>query len=351
MNITRYIFFVFCLAFAKHVLASDVFFERKIDLGNSQTTSQSSNNGADNQAVAEYENGNYVEAAKDFREMAEQGDVLAQYYLGAMYYQGQGLTHDYRKAAVWLTKAANQGHLDAQYQLGRMYYIGRGFSRDRAKAAVWYRKAAEQGNAGAQSDLGAMYLYGEGVRKDFKQAAKWYRKAAEQGSEFALNELSQMYYIGRGVPKDYIEGAKWHDKYEEHSHDGSYKSLLNPDSIIADKDYARTHCEVVVSYFSAMLVMWREARTAPMANIKARIDESITNDPTEITSQAGLVAWRNAVASSPQDIDNWNLTIEAIYNSKITGNQIERALKPYCTDYTQHKLSASDLYPLLGHHE
>jgi uncharacterized protein len=76
---------------------------------------------------------------------------------------------------------AEQGDAEAQFNLGRMYYNGEGVSQDDAEAVKWYRKAADQGHTEAQFNLVEIYSYGEGVQQDFEEAANWYRKAAEQG--------------------------------------------------------------------------------------------------------------------------------------------------------------------------
>jgi uncharacterized protein len=56
---------------------------------------------------------------------------------------------------------AEQGDANAQFKLGLMYYNGEGVPEDDAEAVKWYRKAAEQGLAGAQFNLGVMYAYGK----------------------------------------------------------------------------------------------------------------------------------------------------------------------------------------------
>jgi TPR repeat protein len=52
--------------------------------------------------------------------------LAAQFNLGLMYYNGQGVTQDYSQAADWYRKAAAQGNAAAQYNLGLMYYNGQG---------------------------------------------------------------------------------------------------------------------------------------------------------------------------------------------------------------------------------
>ncbi len=80
-----------------------------------------------------------------------------------------------------VSQGRRPGHAEAQYLLGALYYNGQGVPQDYAQAAQWYRKAAGQDNADAQSILGFLYDNGQGVPQDYAQAAEWYRKAAEPG--------------------------------------------------------------------------------------------------------------------------------------------------------------------------
>ena len=53
--------------------------------------------------------------------LAQQGNSYAPFYLGLMYYNGEGVTQDYKQAVKWWRKAAEQGDASAQYSLGLMY--------------------------------------------------------------------------------------------------------------------------------------------------------------------------------------------------------------------------------------
>ena len=66
-----------------------------------------------------YSRGDYVQAERLYRSLAEQGDPKAQYFLGVMYANGQGVPQDYKKAMTWIGKAAVQGDAGAQRYLGR----------------------------------------------------------------------------------------------------------------------------------------------------------------------------------------------------------------------------------------
>ena len=81
--------------------------------------------------------------------------------------------------------AADQGHANAQFNLGFMYENGQGVGQDFGEAIKWYRMAADQGDAGAQYMLGVTYENGEGVGQDMTEAMVWYRMAADQGHEGA----------------------------------------------------------------------------------------------------------------------------------------------------------------------
>ena len=69
-------------------------------------------------ALALYERGDYVQAMKLFRQLAENGHQWAQRRVGLMYAEGKGVPQDYREAVKWYGRAAAQGNVPAQYSLG-----------------------------------------------------------------------------------------------------------------------------------------------------------------------------------------------------------------------------------------
>ena len=79
------------------------------------------------------------------QQMAEQGDVAAQFYVGVMYLVGMGVPQSYEMASRWLRKPADYGSAQAQYFIATLYYEARGVRRDYVKAYVWASLAAAQG--------------------------------------------------------------------------------------------------------------------------------------------------------------------------------------------------------------
>ena len=116
---------------------------------------------------------------------------------------------DYKTAHKLLLPLAEQGHAFAQFTLGRMYRDGQGVPQDYKKAVKWYRLAAEQGYVDAQGMLGIMIQQGHGVPQDDNEAVKWYRLSAEQGYAEAQYNLAFMYSKGLGVPQDYVLAHMW----------------------------------------------------------------------------------------------------------------------------------------------
>jgi hypothetical protein len=89
-----------------------------------------------------YDRANYATALQVWMPMAQDGDPVAQNYVGEIYEKGLGLAPDYGLAALWFQRAADQGHAPAQINLGQLYEQGLGVPQDQAKAIEWYRKAS-----------------------------------------------------------------------------------------------------------------------------------------------------------------------------------------------------------------
>ena len=56
-----------------------------------------------------YQKEDYQTAVTEFRKAAEQGEALAQFYLGECYFNGRGVPQDFATGINWYTRAA-YGH-------------------------------------------------------------------------------------------------------------------------------------------------------------------------------------------------------------------------------------------------
>ncbi len=167
---------------------------------------------------------NDKEALKWYLKAAEQGHAGAQYTLGFMYYNGEGVSQNDKEATNWFSRAARHGHAKAQRILAICYAKGKGVPKDYKKAFKLFSEAADQGDVGAQACLGWMYGKGLGVTQNYKEAANWFFKAAEQGDDGAQSMLGNIYYEGKGIPQDYKEAIKWFSKAAEQGYaDAQYR--------------------------------------------------------------------------------------------------------------------------------
>jgi len=106
--------------------------------------------------VEAYGRGDYATALHEWRPLAEQGNARAQYYLGVLYSNGQGVPKDYVQAWQWYEKAAAQGIARAQYNLGTLYSNGDGVPQDFVQAHKWYSLAGANGNKNAATRRDAL---------------------------------------------------------------------------------------------------------------------------------------------------------------------------------------------------
>ena len=133
--------------------------------------------------LSAYQRGDFEAALQEWRPLADQGHVSAQYNLSVMFRHGKGVPQDDAEAVRWYQLAADQGHARAQANLGFMYSNGNDVPQDYAEALRWYQLAADQGNASAQTSLGFMYKYSSGVPQDYVSAHMWLNIASANGGE------------------------------------------------------------------------------------------------------------------------------------------------------------------------
>ena len=115
----------------------------------------------------------------------------------------------YAKAITAFQNAAVVGNAEAQRRLGFMYYHGEGVVQDNKRAVILFEMSGNAGDILSASNLGMMYEHGMGVGQDDARAASWYQKAAELGDPRSQFTTSVMYYKGQGIPQNRIEAAKW----------------------------------------------------------------------------------------------------------------------------------------------
>jgi TPR repeat protein len=105
------------------------------------------------EGAAAFETGDYLTAKRFLQPLAENGDAVAQRYLGEMYDKGKGVGQDYSEALYWLKKAAAQNDNKAQFLLGVKYVNGHGVDKNEQTGYAWIAVAFENGYVKAADAL------------------------------------------------------------------------------------------------------------------------------------------------------------------------------------------------------
>jgi TPR repeat protein len=166
-----------------------------------------------------------------FLKAANLGNTEAQYQLGIMYSNGQGVTASGSNAEKWLTPLATQGHTGAQYQLGLLYRDGvtqDDFPKAPTLAMTWFLKAADKGHKPSLFNIGCMYRDDQGVPQDFYQAMEYFRKATgddDQGGGVAEAAIGRLYMKGQGVFHNKTKALEWFSKAAEQGNQGALDTV------------------------------------------------------------------------------------------------------------------------------
>ncbi|NVO06929.1 MAG: sel1 repeat family protein, partial [Rhodoferax sp.] len=140
---------------------------------------------------------------------AQQGHAQAQYTVGRMYAQGEGVPADTYEACRWFLLAAEGGSVEAAFELALALLSGQGMHQDAAQAVQLLQRAARRGHAAAQWRLGELYASGApGLEADARKAAALCRKAAQAGFAPAQATLAVLY----AKSQSHAKAVQWWEK-------------------------------------------------------------------------------------------------------------------------------------------
>ena len=151
-----------------------------------------------------------------YMKAAEQGNCIAEYRVGMLYFGGDGVEQDYEKGVKYFARSAEQGYSEAEFIMGMCYMNGVSVEKDNVKSFEWYLKAAKQGQVDAEYCVGICFSEGIGVEEDTKKAFEWFKMAAEHGNNDAEYMVGLFYDKGIGVEEDKEKGIEWYMKAAQH---------------------------------------------------------------------------------------------------------------------------------------
>lgn len=169
--------------------------------------------------------GNKQEAVDALSFAAEKGVPAAQWKLGRMYADGDGVDEDDLKAFEYFSQIADQhaddapGSAQAPYVASAFVAIGSYYLtgiRDsavkpnvRRAREIFTYAASYYGNADAQYNLGRLYLEAPAPEADPHMAARWLKLAAQKGHYRAQAALGELLFFDDTIARNKARGLMW----------------------------------------------------------------------------------------------------------------------------------------------
>jgi TPR repeat protein len=177
------------------------------------------------QGLESYRAGNLKSSVEALTYAAANGHPLAQWKLGRMYAEGEGVPHDDLKAYDYFSKIIdnydedsgneNEASIVSNAAVNLGIYSLNGIANSNikpnpARALEYFQYSAINfGDPNAEYNLARLYLDGRGVEKDSRQAARWLNLAADKNHRQSQALLGHLLFTGQGVPRQRAKGLMW----------------------------------------------------------------------------------------------------------------------------------------------
>ncbi|MDE7413625.1 MAG: SEL1-like repeat protein [Muribaculaceae bacterium] len=176
------------------------------------------------EAFSKLDSNSFPEAMKDFKAMEKAVSTDSKIMQGFILMADSYNKKNYKKGLKLLEEAAKENPM-AEYFLGALYENGQGVDRDMKKAAEYYQKAADRGFGLAMGALGDMYYEGRGVDTDFAKACELYEQAYTIGElyEGPAGRYATCLAEGKGVTQNKEKA----EKVNKINHKKKFQALLD----------------------------------------------------------------------------------------------------------------------------
>ena len=173
-----------------------------------------------------YSNRDYDRARNYFQKSSDDGNIVANWYLGHMYRLGRGVPVNQAVAYSYFSRVADNFNpdendanrlrimIDAQLRVADYQRSGIAAAKlkanPQAAARTYMQMATNYAHPHALYSLGVMTLVGEGMRKNPQQGLKWLNAAARKHSPEAAAYLGDLYAKGGVVARDDTRALTWY---------------------------------------------------------------------------------------------------------------------------------------------
>jgi TPR repeat protein len=182
--------------------------------------------------------GDFAAALPLIRSAADAGHADAQFTLGTMYANGQGVPLSKTDAIAWFERAGARNHPRALYNLGLYHDRGIGVAKDMVRALAWYRRGAAAGDAQAAYNAGHIALTGDGVPRDAAEGLRLLQQSASAGTAEAQASLGYIHETGYGTRKDAAQALDYYAQAERNNLGGAGERRLTLASAILEEGIA-----------------------------------------------------------------------------------------------------------------
>ena len=129
--------------------------------------------------------------------------------LGRLYLRGEGTEVNMGEGFKWVKLAADKGSSEASYMLWSMYFYGEGTEQSDSNGIKYLQFAADNDYVESYRALGAHYYEGIGVEKNLDKSFNWFEKSAKSGDILSIEFVAKMYAQGIGVSKNESQALQW----------------------------------------------------------------------------------------------------------------------------------------------
>lgn len=133
----------------------------------------------------------------------------AQFRTARHYFNGDVVSRDGERAALWAAKAAERGHTEAQVLLSYLYLLGIGVPVNLPRAFALVKGAAEAGDPDGLHSLAWCYEQGVGTAVDHHKALDLWIKAAAHGIPESQLAVAEYFFEGVHVDQDLTLADTW----------------------------------------------------------------------------------------------------------------------------------------------
>lgn len=193
-------------------------------------------------ALKAYRAGKFGRAYKLFKAAADDGDVMAHWWLGRIYQLGQGVEqsdgssfYHFRQAALKFDGLEPPGplmgaKLDSLVHVGQYYLKGvphAKIKRQPKRAMRIFKTAAQFSHPGAQYGIGLMLYEGKGITKRPSRGIKWLTLSAQKHYPLALAKLGEIYWKNRKTDREATWALMWYALAQNAVTQDSHPQIIN----------------------------------------------------------------------------------------------------------------------------